>query len=484
MKNKNLFYPLLLSLLLLGACSSDDDGGTTPDPGTGGEQPVDPPPAAAQAIDLTEYDNGTGVMMQAFYWDVEPRHGWWDLLSEKVDDWANAGIDRIWLPPASKGQSGGYSMGYDPSDYFDLGEFMQHGTIETRFGSREELENLIATAHNNNIEVIADIVLNHNSGGGLQWNPYREKETYTLFDEEHGNASGLFNRNYENFYPNSTSPYDEGSLFYEETNLDHNQQYVQDWLWAADYSVGNFYKNEIGFDGWRFDYVLGFEPWVVKEWMDAIGGFGVVELWDGNPDVLKSYIEATGVAVFDFATFYKLEEAFDRFDDLTYLTREMVWQEYPDKAVTFTANHDTEKDSNEDNYIATENKMKAYAFILTHPGYPTIFYSDYENAAFQDELNQLILINNSIATGEVEVLYSDNDEYVMKRNGNGTNPGLILYINTSNGIKSRSNIETNWNSTPVMDYSNNIDFTATTSETGTVTLRAPANGYAVYSIME
>lgn len=484
MITKNFFYPLLLSLIfLVSACSSEDDSpNPDPDPGDGDGQ-VDPP-VEAQPIDLTSYDSGIGVMMQAFYWDVEPRHEWWDLLSEKVEDWAEAGIDRIWIPPASKGQSGGYSMGYDPSDYFDLGEYFQLGTTETRFGSREELDNLIATAHANDIEVIADIVLNHNSGGALEWNPYREKETWTLFDPSHANASGKFNRNYENFYPNSTSPYDPGSLFYEETNLDHNQEYVQNWLWAADYSVANYYKNEVGFDGWRFDYVLGFEPWVVKEWMDAVGGFGVAELWDGNPDVLKNYIEETGVAVFDFATFYKMEEAFDRYDDLTYLTGEMVWQEYPEKAVTFTANHDTEKEDHEDNKIAPENKLKSYAFILTHPGYPTIFYLDYENEEFQEELNQLILIHNSIATGEVEVLYVDNDEYVMRRNGTGDNPGLILYINTSGGVKARSNIDTNWNSTILMDYSNNIDYKVTTDENGTVSLRAPANGYAIYSIME
>jgi alpha-amylase len=472
-----------MMLMLSAACSKDDDTGT--DRGGGdGDGPVDPPPAELQPINLQDYDNGSGVMMQAFYWDVEPRHEWWDLLSEKVDNWSDAGIDRIWLPPASKGQSGGYSMGYDPSDYFDLGNFEQHGTVETRFGSKSELENLIETAHANGIEVIADIVINHNSGGGEQYNPYRDEMTYTLFDEEHGNASGMFNRTYENFYPNSTSDYDDGSLFYPETNLDHNQEYVQNWLWNDENSVAKYYMNELGFDGWRFDYVLGFESWVVKEWMDAVGGFAVAELWDGNPDVLKNYVEDTGVRVFDFAAFYKLDQAFDRFDDLTYLTQEMVWQEYPDHAVTFTANHDTEKDTNEDNNIASENKLKAYAFILTHPGYPTIFYSDYENDNFQEELDQLILIHNTIATGDMEILYVDDDEYIMKRSGSANNPGLVLYINTSGGQKARTNIDTDWNSTTLMDYSNNINYTPMTNESGVVELRAPANGYAVYSIME
>lgn len=469
-------------MMMMGSCSTDDDG-TNPNPDPGGENPIEEP-VQAQPIDLEDYANGSGVMMQAFYWDVEPRFEWWDNIADKVDDWAAAGIDRIWLPVATKGASGGYSMGYDVSDYFDFGNFNQHGTVETRFGSREELENLIEVAHANNVEVIADIVINHNSGGGLEYNPYREEETYTLFDEEHGNASGLFNRNYENFYPNSTSPYDPGSLFFAETNLDHNQEYVQNWLWKDESSVAKYYMNVMGFDGWRFDYVLGFEPWVVREWIEEVGGFSVAELWDGNPDVLRAYAEETGSRVFDFSTFYKLEEAFDRFDDLRYLTRDMLWKTHPDAAVTFTANHDTEKDTNVDNRIAAENKMKAYAFILTHPGYPTIFYSDYENSNFKEELQQLILIHNTIATGEVEVLYADADEYIMRRNGTATNPGLILYINTSNDIKARSNIQTKWNSTPIMDYSYNIDYTTTTTANGTATLRAPADGYAIYSIME
>jgi alpha-amylase len=480
MKKKIIYFGSLIGLfLVLNACSKDNDPIVEP------EAP-NPVPEVPQALDLANYQNGSGVMMQTFYWDVEPRGEWWDLLNQKVEGWADAGIDRLWLPVATKGQSGGYSMGYDPSDYFDFGEFDQHGTVETRFGSRAELESLIANAHANDLEVIADIVINHNSGGGEEFNPYRNKQTYTLFNEENGNASGMFNRNYENFYPNSTSQYDEGSLFYEEQNLDHNQEYVKNWLWKNDTSVAKYYQNVMGFDGWRFDYVQGYDPWVIKEWMAEVGGFAVGENWDGNANNLRNWVAAAGIPAFDFSAFYKMEEAFDRHHDLTYLGKDMLRKTHPEMAVTFVANHDSEKDPNADNRIATENKMKAYAYILTHDGYPTLFYSDYENSAFQGELKKLISIHNSLATGDVEVLFNDTDEYVMKRAGRageGANPGLILYINISGNAKRRE-VMTNWTGKKLMDYSGKTSYSPIVNSDGSVSIEAPANSYSIYSIME
>ena len=476
-KMKTIHVLSILVTLLWVSCSDDDPVIQNPP-----EEEI-PTDVVVNPISLDTYKSENGVMMQSFYWDVEPRGEWWSILTDHLTDWSESGIDRLWLPVATKGQSGGYSMGYDPSDYFDFGEFDQHGTVITRFGSRKDLESLIDKAHELKLEVIADIVINHNSGGGEEYNPYRDKNTYSLFDENHGNASGMFNRTYENFYPNSTSNYDDGSLFYEETNLDHNQEYVQDWLWKSENSVAKYYQTVMGFDGWRFDYVLGFEPWVIKAWLTEVGGFSVSELWDGNPQVLAKFVDETGSGVFDFSTFYKLEEALDRFNDLTYLDKEMLWQTHPKKAVTFTANHDTEKDTNEDNKIAPENKLKAYAYILTHPGYPTLFYSDYENPDFKTPLKQLIQIHNSLAVGPTQILYVDNDEYIMKRDGDGENPGLILYINNSDTVKRRS-VTTNWKQTYLLDYSKNTSFVARTDDQGASQLEVPANGFAVYSVAD
>ena len=51
---------------------------------------------------------------------------WWNFVAEKVPQLAAAGINSLWLPPFSKAASP-TSNGYDPYDYFDLGDFDQKG---------------------------------------------------------------------------------------------------------------------------------------------------------------------------------------------------------------------------------------------------------------------------------------------------------------------------------------------------------------------
>uniref|UniRef100_UPI003563B363 alpha-amylase domain-containing protein n=1 Tax=Salegentibacter sp. TaxID=1903072 RepID=UPI003563B363 len=73
------------------------------------------------------------------------------------------------------------------------------------------------------------------------------------------------------------------------------------------------------------------------------------------------------------------------------------------------------------------------------------------------------------------------DEYIMKRNGDNENPGLILYISTSDNTK-RRNVQTNWNNVTLLDYSGNSTYIPTSDENGTVNLEAPANGYSIWSV--
>lgn len=107
------------------------------------------------------------VMMQAFYWDVPVDEAslngtWWDNLTQKASELKNSGIAAIWTPGPCKGNWGIVDNGYGVYDHYDLGNYFQKGSTETRFGSRAELENMIATMHQNpRIEVYSDVVLNH-----------------------------------------------------------------------------------------------------------------------------------------------------------------------------------------------------------------------------------------------------------------------------------------------------------------------------------
>lgn len=431
-----------------------------------------------EAEDLSKYTNNEGVMMQAFYWDVEPRGEWWKIIEGKIDNWKNIGVNRIWLPPASKGMSGGYSMGYDPMDYFDFGNYDQMGTTKTRFGSRSELESFIAKSHASGIEVIADIILNHNSGGELEYNPYRQKDTYTLFRPK----SGRFFRNYEDFHPNHIHDRDAEALFFEEQDLCHERPNVKKWFWESDSSVAKYYKNTMKFDGWRFDYVKGFDPSVVKSWMDAVGGYGVLEVWDGNTDYLNSWIEKTGINAFDFALFYNLEQAIDGNNMKILGERNSLSKSSPAKAVTFVNNHDTEKETNQGNRIGTpENRMLAYAYILTHPGYPCIFYSDYESILDKKKLERLIQINRSLAIGSLSVLFTDNDSYVAIRNGGNGVPGLVVSLNNASRATTKPAI-TPWKNATLYDYSGNTSETIKTDANGRAELTTPAKSYTIWSL--
>ncbi len=414
----------------------------------------------------TSYPGG-GVMMQAFYWDVPAGGNWWNTIKNKIPAWKNAGIESIWLPPATKGQNGAYSMGYDPTDYFDFGNYNQNGSVETRFGSKTELLQLISTAHNYGIKVFADIVLNHNSGGQSEYNYFTHSNTWTDFSHI---ASGKFKRSQYDFHPNDYHSSDNGS-FGGFPDLCHHKSYVQDWLWKRSDGVGKYYKNVMGFDGWRFDYVKGFEPWVIKEWNRNIGGFSVGEYWDSNVNTLENWANQANSSVFDFACYYKMDEAFDG-NNLNALSADMMWKRNPFKAVSFVANHDTD---------IIYNKMLAYAYILTHEGYPTIFYKDYEVWLDKNKLNNLIWIHNYKATGTTTILYTDQDEYIARRNGYNGNPGLVVYLNNSNNWLERW-IPTNWYSTVIKDFTGHSNWYPTTQSNGWVKIQCPPKSYSIWSI--
>ena len=104
------------------------------------------------------------TLLQFFHWYYPDGGKLWQEAAERAEQIAGIGITDLWLPPAYKGASGGYSVGYDSYDLFDLGEFDQKGSRATKYGDKEALALAANRLRDNGVRVIYDVVFNHKLG--------------------------------------------------------------------------------------------------------------------------------------------------------------------------------------------------------------------------------------------------------------------------------------------------------------------------------
>ena len=440
------------------------------------------------------------ILMQAFYWDA-PQHedqqgNWWNVVAGKVPELANAGINALWLPPISK-CSCTTSMGYDPYDYYDLGDLDQKGGTKTLFGNRAELEALIKVAHDNHMGCYADMVINHNSGADEEEvNPLDGQKRWTKFNPK----SGKFPRDWNCFHPSRYEEFMvEGENYGGFPHLCHRNPHV----YREMYRWARFLIEELGFEGFRFDYVKGFGGWMIsqlskyryvkdgKEFRPYIVG----EHWSGDQDI-ETWIEHVNsvtdnqIAAFDFPLRYKLKDVCDTPSyDLRNLTQEgVVVMRRPAHAVTFVDNHDMG-----DNAIIND-KMMAYSFIMVHEGYPCIFWYDYYNNQLArprtpNGIDALMEVHTRHAGGDSQILWADPDLYIMQstgyKNDEHDQPGLVYVLNNMGDRWSGTVVQTQWKNTkfkPVAWDGHDIAHPneRTTDAEGKSEFPAPPRGFCIY----
>ncbi|KAJ0495128.1 putative alpha-amylase [Helianthus annuus] len=179
----------------------------------------------------------------------------------------------------------------------------------------------------------------------------------------------------------------------------------------------NWLKNNIGYDGWRLDFVRGFSGEYVKDYIEASNpAFAIGEYWDSlayeggdlcyNQDAHRqhviNWINATGgtSSAFDVTTnVIHLEYFILRHNQYWKLidpngkpTGVMGW--WPSRAVTFVENHDTGSTQGHWPYPYPGDKlMQGYVYILTHPRngkFPVIFYDHFYDFGLRDVITGLI----------------------------------------------------------------------------------------------
>jgi alpha-amylase len=442
-----------------------------------------------------------GVLFQAFYWNCpgeENQDGtWWNFLASKIAELQRAGITALWLPPASKAANiGGPSMGYDPYDFWDLGDFNQKGRTKTWFGNSAELKAMIASAHKAGMDVYADLVLDHNNGGDAQeQNPIDGRTRWTKFTP----ASGNFPRDWQSFHPSRYETFDT-MAFGDMPDLCHRNPYVYGEMIA----LAQFMVEQIGFDGFRFDFVKGYAPWMVKaiaelRYLGRAGAaypFCVGECWDNIRSVddwlnsVNAYID-NPVNAFDFPLHYRLKDLCDTygFSLRTLAEPGTLVQSTPAQAVSFVDNHDTIRDAGN---AVIHDKLMAYSFILTHEGYPSVFWMDWYNyglakSGTPNGIEALVRAHEQLAGGGTTVLYVDDGLYVMQRSGFGQQNGLIYVLNNRGDGWNGTSVETQWQSARIEPVAwggsdNGQPDSKRTDVGGRADVWASPRGWAVYTV--
>ncbi|WP_299621747.1 starch-binding protein [uncultured Tenacibaculum sp.] len=370
------------------------------------------------------------VMFQAFDWNVQNQPAgqtWFNVVTQNSAEINSAGVDLIWLPPVSDSAA---PQGYLPRELYNF---------NSAYGTEAQLRGLINQYHNLGMKIIGDIVINHRVGtsDAVTFTNPAWPTTFITADDEGRNFVNFpveFSIN-SDYFPGTALKADGSNGTYGPArDLDHRnpavRQEIKNWM--------NFLKNDLGFDGWRYDFVHGYDPIYNKEYNDATQPyFAVGELLESSRVQTNNWVNFTqqSSSAFDFNTKVTLQDAI-RDNNMSYLRdgqgrpSGMIGIN-PGKSVTFLDNHDTgfAQQCCGSNYVfpgGETNLRKGYAYILTHPGNPMIFWTHYFDAGngVRQAIKDLIAIRKDVrifASSSINIAEARNDVYAAYIDGrNGT----------------------------------------------------------------
>ncbi|MEO6819734.1 MAG: alpha-amylase [Ginsengibacter sp.] len=374
-----------------------------------------------------------GVMIQYFHWYLPNDGSLWKQLKKDATYLKKLGFTTVWIPPAYKGASGGYSIGYDSYDLYDLGEFDQKGSTRTKYGTRDEYIAAVNAVRKLGMRAMVDIVINHKAGGdeiekieAVKVNPENRNEVISEPMEIEAFTKFTFpgrGKKYSKFEWNHTCfigvdyayNMDENSIFRilgdhedswqemfgeEKGNFDylmHNDiDFRNPYVAEEIHNWAKWYFDQANFDSVRLDAIKHINPQFYIKWLEKLRAatgkdiFAVGEYWEAvSKDSLVQYIEATGgtMSLFDSCLHHNIHNASKSGSnyDLRNILNNTLTEAIPQKSVTIIANHDTQPLQTLESTVDPWFKPIGYALILLRvDGYPCVFYPDLYGATYKD----------------------------------------------------------------------------------------------------
>lgn len=339
------------------------------------------------------YGGGSGILLQGFHWNSirMPTGSWYTTLLSRAPQIGADGFTGIWLPPPwrdvskwsdpNTGASGG-GEGYYWSD-FDK---------NSAYGTDSQLKAVVAALQAAHVNVIFDVVPNHMNRSGA--GPTVQT---TLSDRT--------------AWRDGCAQCDTGEPFMagdSDLNIGNSNVFA---LFKSEFEN---LRDHYGAAGLRFDFVKGYGADAVNDWMNGFGSnqFCVGELWKGPSeypvddwrhnagwqDALKDWSDRSRCTVFDFALKERMQNGtLAEWRNGLNGNPDPAWRSI---AVTFVDNHDTGYSpgagGGQHHWSLPEHlRDKAYAYILSSPGTPMVYWPDMYDWPRGALIRQLIALRRS-----------------------------------------------------------------------------------------
>lgn len=353
---------------------------------------------ASDVVPIEDAQRGDGrdVILQAFHWNLVKTQGtgtldggassWWSILAGMADRIAALGVTLVYLPPPWRDDSA-----WRAGDKHGGGEgyFWHDFDLDSRYGTKRELTALVLALYERGVRTIVDLVPNHRDATRMQRDAWEHPGPCWACGG--GDDGGGF---------------DDGRY---DLCLSHPTVQLR-LVQALDELL-----EDCGVVGWRWDFVWGYAVEHVARLIREtrrVEYFSMGEYWQGDPDkaddpLIRRYGRDERARIVGWARDARscafdvlLKRAIQTGDPAQLRAGLNASRRREDRrvAVTYVDNHDTGASPwcaangwGQQHWPCPAHfKSKAYAYVLSMPGTPCVYWPDVFDWGHEGEIRALL----------------------------------------------------------------------------------------------